>query len=542
MPYYKKPLIDTKKNNMRKNIFLIIALFVCGSVFAQGEVDALRLSSNDLQGTARGLSMGGAFGALGGDFTGVAINPAGIAVYRSSELVGSLGLSYNSVSSNWNGSKSDNNKTNFNVSNISYAGYFPTGSDVLQSVNFGFNYNNLKRINRNYLANGKNMRSSLGDYIASNTAGYYWNDLNSPEDSNYDPYSEGLPWLSILGWQGGLINDVSDEKYESNFKNGVNPDLSVRERAYIDAYDFSVGFNFNHSFYLGMSFAITDLFYRMDSDYRESETNGNKYYNLNNFQETDGSGYNMKIGVIWRPIDALRLGASYHSPTWYVLRDRYQGTVTSNLGAVDIWTPDYAETNYRFRTPGSWTFSAAGIIGTRAIVSVDYELKDYSNMRLKDNYEYDMYGRLNDSYRIDNNHIRDDFKLTSTLRVGLEYRCTSQLSVRLGYAWMQNPYSSDYSGDAYYMDYDDGRFPVSKLVGTIPHYIEEGDTYHISGGIGYKFTPKFYMDFAFVNKNQQNKLFFFPGIVDGERVELESVSAKHSVYSNRAVLTFGYKF
>lgn len=539
---------------MKRNIFIVIALFVCSSLFAQGEVDALRLSSNDLQGTARGLSMGGAFGALGGDFTGVAINPAGIAVYRTSELVASLNLSFNSVSTDFKGYTADKTKTKFNLSNISYAGYFPTGSDVLQSVNFGFNYNNLKRFNRTYSAYGSNMRSSLGDYIANMTEGYYYKDLNfpDPKDSyyknlNYDPYDAGLPWLSVLGWQGYLINDVSDRSYESNFKNGVSPDLFVNEQGYIDSYDFTVGFNYNHNFYFGASFAITDVFYRMDSDYSETN-NDNKYYNLNNYQQTDGSGYQLKVGAIWRPIDALRLGLSYHSPTWYVLRDRYQGTVTSNFGIVDgqrvepVWTPDFAVTNYRFRTPGSWTISAAGIIGTRAIVSVDYELKDYSNMRLKDNYKYDVNGKLNDSYRIDNTHIEDDFKLTSTLRVGVEYRCTPQLSVRLGYAWMQNPYSSDYSGDAYYMDSDDGRFPMSKLVGTVPHYIEEGDSFHISGGIGYKFTPQFYMDFAFVNRIQHNELYFFPGIVDGETTVLNSVAATHLLSSNRAMLTFGYKF
>jgi len=68
----------------------MFALLFSIHVFGQGEVEANMISRGDLYGTARGLAMGGAFGALGGDQTGVAINPAGIAVYRSSEVAGTF--------------------------------------------------------------------------------------------------------------------------------------------------------------------------------------------------------------------------------------------------------------------------------------------------------------------------------------------------------------------------------------------------------------------------------------------------------------------
>lgn len=38
--------------------------------------------------------MGGAFGALGGDISGIAINPAGIGVYQKSEIVTCNGAEY----------------------------------------------------------------------------------------------------------------------------------------------------------------------------------------------------------------------------------------------------------------------------------------------------------------------------------------------------------------------------------------------------------------------------------------------------------------
>ena len=79
--------------NMKKITYILFSLILSAPLFAQSEIDALRFSQEDIQGTARAMSMGGAFGALGGDQTGVSINPAGIAVYRSSVVMGTLNLS-----------------------------------------------------------------------------------------------------------------------------------------------------------------------------------------------------------------------------------------------------------------------------------------------------------------------------------------------------------------------------------------------------------------------------------------------------------------
>ena len=56
------------------------------TVSAQSAIDAYSLSQGDLRGTARFMSMAGAFGALGGDLSTLNQNPAGIGVYRSSEI------------------------------------------------------------------------------------------------------------------------------------------------------------------------------------------------------------------------------------------------------------------------------------------------------------------------------------------------------------------------------------------------------------------------------------------------------------------------
>ena len=78
---------------------------------AQSPVDAYNLSQTELRGTARFMSMGGAFTALGGDLSTLNQNPAGIGIYRSSEV--GLTLDLNILGSKANGTKWDN--THFDV-------------------------------------------------------------------------------------------------------------------------------------------------------------------------------------------------------------------------------------------------------------------------------------------------------------------------------------------------------------------------------------------------------------------------------------------
>lgn len=80
---------------MKKRFIILTALFLgVMPMWAQGVLDALPALTQQPQGTARYTAMGGAFGALGGDLTTIRQNPAGIGVYRSSELSVTAGLNF----------------------------------------------------------------------------------------------------------------------------------------------------------------------------------------------------------------------------------------------------------------------------------------------------------------------------------------------------------------------------------------------------------------------------------------------------------------
>lgn len=519
---------------MKKSILVLLAICLCSFAYSQTEIDAYRLSSSDLQGTARGQAMGGAFGALGGDITGVIINPAGVGVYRSSEITGTLQGSYAKASSNWNGLKEKDSSSRFSMDNISYVLYMPTGGDVLKNVNFGFSYNKVKDFDSRIYSKGKGMDRSVTDYISALTNGLdvHWTALDAT-----NAYNNSYPWLSVLGWQGWLIKDTDGSggyQYEPTVLEGgetVDPTMEIREKGAIRSYDFTFGANLNHNFYLGATFSLTDIDYRMDSYYTEDYEKGGYIY-LDNWMETEGSGYQLKVGAIWRPVDALRLGVSYHSPTWYNMTDYYRAWSEAHLweeGPTKAATPDNARTRYEFNTPYSWTFSLAGVIGTQAIISLDYEIKDYSGMTLKDDN-----GRAN-AYAYENGFIEDDYKMASTLRVGGEYKFTPQFSGRLGFAYSQSPYETRIKDNEIgaYMDWS-----------TAPHYMIEGDVFHYTAGIGYRFTPQFYVDLAFVQRSQSNDLYYFPSLFDSETGEqiLNSQPASLKKSSQKGLLTIGYKF
>lgn len=524
---------------MKRNLFIVMAFFVSVHSFGQGEIDAYRFSKNELSGTARGQAMGGAFGALGGDATGVAINPAGIGVYRSSEIIFNAGLTFNQTKADFEGTKESKGNTNLSCDNFAYTGYFPLGNDDRYSLNFGFNYNRLKSFDRKYNVSGKGMGSSLTDYMADitfRTPWSFWDKNEYIEDQFYA--SEHPHWLGILGWNGYLINEKSecDGEYVSILNQGetVAPRLQVREKGSVGTYDFTLGTNLDNKIYLGATVTYTSISYIVNTSYGEDFADGGGF-NLNNEYNTEGSGLQVKLGAIFRPTDALRLGVSYHSPTWYNLTDYYWGQLSPYGISIDdggelakpVSTPENAYHEYKFKTPDVWTLSAAVVLGQDAIISLDYEYKNYGRMEFSKQYQYDDY-----DFKSKNGYINDNFKGVSKIRAGVETRFTPQFSGRLGFAWMQNPYNSQFKNSEIEV----------VAPGTIPNYTLEGDALYLTTGVGFRFTPRFYMDLALVYRTQEDELHFFSPVFYDNGNSLASTPSKLTNSSLKTLVTLGYKF
>ncbi|MFA6701081.1 MAG: outer membrane protein transport protein [Dysgonamonadaceae bacterium] len=542
---------------MKKCTFLLLfALLFSFHSFGQGEVEANMISRGDLYGTARGLAMGGAFGALGGDQTGVAINPAGIAVYRSSEIAGTLTTS-RETSKIGNGSFSVSDS---GMNNLGYIGYFPLRSNNVPSINFGFTYNKLKSFEKSYSAAGGGRSSSLTDYIVHRHGDVSefllgTTDVNGKEQ---DPFylDQGAPWLPILAYQSFLMYPIYDNTdkqigYESILNPGdkVENLLDIKEKGSIENFDFSIGTSINNRLNFGFSLNVTNIYYNLSSIYTENfPTGDNNGFDVENWLTTEGAGVGLKLGAIYRPTNSIRLGLAYHSPVWYTLTDTYsalssykidgyldklssadqEAYLDINNRTVDTGT---ARWDYNFKTPGKWIASIAGVFGSRFIASLDYEVTNYKDMSYSDSYG----SGVSNIYNNTNSYIDTDYKSSSTVRAGVEYRFTPRFYGRLGYAWMENPYNEvykDQQGDA-------------MISGTVPHYRMEGDANYYTGGIGYRFNQNVYMDLAVVFKNQTDDLYPYPNVFADEARKDIVVDAEPYVLENnnvKAALTIGYKF
>ncbi len=558
---------------MNKIICLLVSasLLSSGVVFAQGELDAYRYSQNELNGTARYLCMGGAFGALGGDISSMSSNPAGLGIYRSSEVVTTLSLSSIKAKSDWKGSKADGSKTKFNFDNIAYVGYFPTGNDDgLVGWNVGFSYNRVKNFNRNYRLRGA-QNYSLADYAAAKASyvgtdrnggwfGVKENDMppfNQINSESVDAYNNlGGVWLPGLAYQSGMIGantmDANDDMYHSTFAEwdeanltwypDSRPDFSaleVSERGAIDQYDFSFATNISNRFFLGATISVTDLNYRMSSEYTEEYyyTDGSTDHLFwDNELKTDGTGYSFNIGTIIRPSDYLRLGVAYNSPVWYKLTDSYFGSAETFNGNFDPAKANGATpsnpnpyTLYRLRTADKWIFSVAGILGKTALISLDYELGNYSFMKLSDQDGYE-YADINKDL------IKKDFGYAHTVKFGTEIKITPQFAVRAGANWRTSPMKKEFREGAFEV------FPA----GTVAHYTLDKGTTSYSVGLGYRFTPNFYMDLACVYRQYKEDAYTFSKVVvednNGLHTLVDSEAIGLKTNTTQVALTLGYKF
>ena len=336
----------------RHSLPLLVALAVPFAAFSQSAIDAYSLSQNDNRGTARFMSMGGAFTALGGDISSLTQNPGGIGIYRSSEVGVTLNLDLQRGSSMTQGFKESISQTKFMCNNFGYVGSVRTGSSLMPYFNWGASYNRAASFDRRYRGQYGSLNGSLTNYVAGFTTAEKWEsaDLLDPKTSSWNPYYDTeAPWTSILFYNSYLINPVnlpsgaqSPDSYQGLYGNGTTGSgaLDVVEKGYADEYAIDFGGNFAETVFWGIGFGITDLNFTRTVYYEEDFKNaiianeqatatqrGDGGYGLEGTTHITGSGFNFKAGLIVKPINELRIGFAVHTPTYYNLQQYNSGSV-----------------------------------------------------------------------------------------------------------------------------------------------------------------------------------------------------------------------
>lgn len=535
---------------MKKTLIATVALAAAlpAAVSAQSAIDAYTLSPTQLRGTARFVAMGGAFTSLGGDLSSMTQNPAGLGLYRKSDVGLTFDISMRATTATTSAEAIKQNFTKAVFDNIGYVGVVPL-SGAMSSLQWGVSYNRINSFDRRFQSYNIPTGTSLSNYIASYTNGVPSGSMLFDKSQNYNPYLDSSnDWLSILAYQGMIINNTgSDTQYAGLYQNGTVGDAltEVRETGYTDEYNIDFAGNVNDIVFWGLGVGIVDQQYTRQVVYSESMENaliydeptdrlttGNAGFELSNIKAISGTGVNLKFGVIVRPIEELRVGFAVHTPTWMsmnsqgnaVISGNYTPAGTSNTNSVSEYTEDF-DYDWRMNSPWKFMIGASTVIGNKAILSVDYERVAYNDMSMK----YASYTNFGQNFVVDqqgNEDIKNLCRAANIVRVGAEYRLTPSVSVRAGY---------NYQSSSASLAATDGRTEVY-TAGTDPSYSFNTGTSNISIGLGYRY-QNWYIDLAYVHTD--SKAHFAPYT---PFAGLDTPSASLSTKHNNIVVSTGIRF
>ncbi len=439
---------------------LITLVWFTTASSAQNVGNALLFSQQNYGSTARSKAMGNAFGALGGDFGSLSINPAGIGIYQYGEISASTNLlNLNSTESSYQGNSftQDNNK--FNLKNLGFVQVMPSKKEFsgIVSLNYGIGFNRLANFNQNSFVSTESSPYSRMDAFAQKTNGINYNRLMPAEE--YSPYAGGIPWESILAWDNYLTDVTNPDTGGDQYTTFLLQNEKVKQRetdhndGYLNEYIATIGINYNHRLYLGATFGLQNLHYdetKMYSEVGIDEVGSNLkswgQFDYSSHSRTSGIGFNLKIGLIYRPIPVLRIGIAVHTPTWFKIKNSYSAWMKSTLtGVSDVADGLHSEetpTNndkYSFHTPLRAVCSIGYQFAKRGMLSLDYEFVEYSSSKFSK-------GLSGDEYNLENGDIKSAYRAVSNIRIGGEYKATNAISLRAGVELLGNPYKPNQSG------------------------------------------------------------------------------------------------
>lgn len=492
------------------------ALIISSAVFAQNEIDALKYGQTNSLGTARSIGLGGAVGALGGDFTSLSINPASIGVYRSSELAITPAIRFSTANTNYLGTNSQDDKTRLVLNNFHMVFSNPArGKDYeksdWKSVSFGFGYNRIADFNHNVTYSGENNQSSITEIYSA---------IAQTEGTDH---ATAPPPYGYLAWQGFLLdNDHFSIPYNNIIANGGSllQTKSLQSKGKIDEWNLTFGGNYKEKLLIGGAISLTNYRHDRSNSFQEKDLTSNNdndfnYFTLTETINTVGAGFNLKLGALYNT-EFMRIGGAVHTPTWVFLSDIMdynlvshtenfkQNTGNGSNPVTNVMPPNEYKYEYNLRTPWKASVNSLFFLDKYGFVTAEYEYVGYHAMRYS-------FSDLDREYeKVVNDNIRNTFTGGHNFRLGIEGRYENFMA-RLGGAYNSSPFKN------------------AKDFG--------GSVVDLSAGVGARFGG-FFMDLAYMIRLSETSEYAYPYLVSGIPTGL--ATTKHNF--NIIALTLGFKF
>lgn len=496
---------------MKNKLYSLLIFLICaGQSPAQNVSDAVRWSVLQPASTGRTLGVAGSFGAMGGDFSVLSVNPAGLGEYARGEFVFSPSMNFKESRAFLVKDPNRINTEDDSSIKIDNLGFVASNSPVASKwthSNFAIGYNKVSDLGRTFYYEGKTI-GSITEEFAEYANGKVLDDLDN---------FRAWPAYSV-----GAIYDLDeDQDYETDFQERplqpVQKRQLVSQEGSINELAFAWGGKYDNRLNVGVVVGVPFVNYEETKTYEELDPDREislfDDLTFTEYLNTTGVGVNFKAGLIYTINKTFRIGGAIHSPTWYTLNDDY----FTNL--------EYAYTdteNHRFehRSPdGSFKYKINS--PWRAIGSVGAILKLGENVVgfVNGDVEWVDYGESSvdlTAYSSDpiesqktvsiNRDISQFLGQSVNVRLGSELGI-QKLRLRAGYESSQSPYNAD----------------VDRMEGW-------------SFGIGLR-EDNFFMDLGFQSR-KSNEGYLPYVVLDTERHPLVNIETIRKKF----LFTIGFKF
>lgn len=512
---------------MKKIFYSVLLLLTTHSIFAQIPEDAVRLSWITPSGTARHQAIGGAMGSLGGEITSSFVNPAGLGLYKTGEIVLSPGLSLLKSKGNFRGtdvSTDRNAKFNFGTSGVVWGQSNNYGKWT--SSAFSFAVNRTANFNNTTYYRGENDATSFSEAFATELSNSGLS-IDEVRNSNLSLGTKMAVYTYLIDTAtlNGELQVVGRPEYLAN----RSQELLTTSKGGITELTFGAAANMEDKLYIGGSLGVPILNYSRERRFVESDPSGDttNEFGFSRFEEdysVKGLGLNARLGIIFKPVDYVRVGLAVHTPTLFGLKDEYGGKMVTDVErlfgpndkGVDSIASDYyfgnSTESFKYDLISPWKIlvsasyvlhESADVTKQKGFITADVEYVTHKSSKFSSAEE-----NGDDSYyKGVNSSIKEEYKNAINFRVGGELKFKT-IMTRLGFAMFGNPYKE------------------SEL---------KARRMNLSGGLGYR-NRGIFVDLTYVHS--LNKDVNFPYRLS----DRENTFAEIKDSNGNVLLTVGFKF
>lgn len=401
--------------------------FVSSPLLSQGLSDVLLYSRMDPLGSARSMGMGDAMTALGADLGSISSNPAGLGMYRTSDIGITLGVGAGGGNLVFAGERNITTAPHLIVGQIGVALTMPMNHPQFRRGTFAFSYAPLKDLHQRAEWSGEQDGESLTQQLALQAQGI-------PFDSLWysQPFDADLAWYTyLIDTLSGSVSQYAPAYETDQVRQSLRRDRSGR----IGETTFAFGTTYADALHVGLAVGLSSVEMDRTDVYSEEKVSGPsplERFTFNDNLEVSGSGAFWAFGLILQPKSSpIRIGWSYRSGSIYNIDDFYRVDASSAFqdGTGFEWASPSSFVEYRIRTPRQHRLGMSWAMGKVALLSLDWGYRDFGQATFdsKDFTETDVsniQGQINSTLGAEVQY-----------RGGLELRIQDDWRLRMGGGW-----------------------------------------------------------------------------------------------------------